>query len=109
MATATATAFPVAIDIDSEDLIPIREAPQHFPTPRKPCHQSVHRWYTRGTRGAVLATVMIAGLRYTSVEAISRFIAACNRDNPSQQPTADPVRARRERQSRAAMAALAGR
>ena len=33
------------------------------------------RWYTRGSRGVKLETVLIGGARMTSTEALERFIA----------------------------------
>jgi hypothetical protein len=106
-ATKTLVAAGV-IDVDTEELVPIREAPKHFRTPRKPCHQSVHRWSTRGVRGAVLGTVMVAGLRYTSVEAIRRFVTACNADNSKSSSTAtiDAAAARRSAEAERALIAI---
>ena len=80
--------MPMPIDIDSEELIHFVEAPKYFPG-RKPCIQSLHRWRLNGVTGAngqkvKLETIKVSGLRYTSREAISRFI----RD---QNATGEPV------------------
>lgn len=64
----------MAIDVDVEELIPFQQAPAHVPGPRKPCLQSLHRWRLRGARGRMLDTILIGGIRYTSAEAIRRFI-----------------------------------
>lgn len=64
----------MAIDIDAEELIPFQKAAAHVPGPRKPCIQTLHRWRLRGARGRILETILIGGIRYTSAEAIRRFI-----------------------------------
>ncbi len=67
--------------ISTEALIPIREVPKYLP-PRssgKSCHISViYRWVTRGVRGVVLESWVIGGLRYSSLQALDRFIARCS-------------------------------
>jgi hypothetical protein len=35
---------------------------------------------TRGVKGTKLESIKIGGIRYTSLEAIKRFLAACNTD-----------------------------
>jgi len=37
---------------------------------------TLHRWRLRGVRGIRLATILIGGYRYTSHEALERFVAA---------------------------------
>ncbi len=64
------------IDIDTEDLIPFQEAPQHIPG--TPCVQTLHRWRVRGVWGVKLETILFGGIRYTSREALHRFVAAQN-------------------------------
>jgi len=66
-----------------ETRIPISEAHKHpllrRPKPMAPVHRSViQRWITRGVRGVVLETVLIGGIRWTSAEAIQRFIERQN-------------------------------
>jgi len=64
------------IDIDHENLIPIREVPRRLP-PRpngKRVHISaVYRWMSRGIHGVVLESAKIGGSVYTSSEAIQRW------------------------------------
>ena len=73
-----------AIDIDTEDLIGLFEVPKHFPSPRKPSRPTVFRWARQGilidgtTTRVVLQTVKLGGIKYTSLEAITRFIRAIN-------------------------------
>ena len=93
------------IDIDTEDLIPFQQAPDFIPG--APCLQTLHRWRLKGVRGARLETILCGGIRYTSREAIRRFIIAQNADAVTTQQTMTP--ARRRRQAEAAMAALRSR
>jgi hypothetical protein len=65
------------IDIDAEELVHFPDAAKTWPG-RPVVLQTLHRWRFRGVRGAKLETVIIGGLRYTSREAIRRFINAQN-------------------------------
>lgn len=57
-----------------ETLVTLTEACRCFPVC---CSRSaVERWIRRGGRGAVLESVLICGKRYTSKEAIDRFLRA---------------------------------
>lgn len=64
------------IDIEHENLIPIRDVPRRIP-PRKNGRRlhisAVYRWMSRGVRGAVLESVRLGGTTYTTVEALQRF------------------------------------
>ena len=77
------------IEICSETLIPIREAPRHLP-PRpngKRIHISAcYRWISRGVRGVYLEAIRIGGSTYTSKEALQRF--ADQLGNPEKRQTA---------------------
>jgi len=68
------------IDLHNETLIPLSEVPARLP--RRRGHrihlQSVHRWARRGLRGVVLETVRVGHSRYTSAEALRRFLKATN-------------------------------
>lgn len=66
------------IDVRTEEVIPVREVPEHVPKKRgnKKVHIStVHRWISRGVRGRRLETILVGGERYTSWEALNRFFA----------------------------------
>ena len=90
------------IDASTEELIPIATAAQLFPG--KPvCIQTMHRWRLKGVRGVKLETLLIGGLRYTSKQAIERFIIAQNQASPSL--TVAPQQ--RARQAKAALEKLA--
>lgn len=65
------------ISINSESLIPLSEVPQHLP--RRPGGKKIHvstvfRWALRGCNGTRLETCQVGSLRYTSVEALGRFV-----------------------------------
>ncbi|MEQ8850054.1 DUF1580 domain-containing protein [Botrimarina sp.] len=64
-------------DTDPEQLIALAEVPARMPKRRgKKVHYStVYRWATKGTRGRVLPTRLIGGVRYTSHAALSEFLA----------------------------------
>jgi hypothetical protein len=94
----------MAIDRTAETVIPITEASPHFPG--KPHIATIWRWSLRGVRGAFLETLVVGGRRFTSVEAIERFIARTNAvaagpSVPAQSPK------QRQRQLAAADAVLA--
>ncbi len=66
------------IDITSEQLILFSELPKHLPP--QPSGKKIHlsacyRWKNQGLVGIRLATVFVAGNRYTSAEALNRFWA----------------------------------
>jgi len=55
-----------------ETLLSLPAACKHFPVP--PSRSAVERWIRKGRDGVVLETVLICGRRYTTKEAIDRFI-----------------------------------
>ena len=66
------------LDLAREQAITLADVPQHVPKRRgKKVHYStVYRWATKGARGRLLESVLIGGLRFTTIEAIGRFLAA---------------------------------
>lgn len=58
------------IDIESERLVPINKASKHIPG--RPHLSAVYRWIGRPNNP--LETIKVGGRRFTSVEAIHRFI-----------------------------------
>ena len=90
----------------NEDLVLFSEAGAAFPAGRNPSPATLHRWRLKGVcGGVVLETVKIGGARYTSRQAIQRFIARQNSSEQKPELTAEERRAR----SAAARAVLAGR
>ncbi len=66
----------IMINLSSETLISIREAPRHLP--KRPNGKRIHisacyRWISRGVRGVRLDSIKIGGSTYTSTEALQRF------------------------------------
>ena len=98
----------MTIDFETEELIHFTDAANFFPG-RKPCIQSLHRWRLHGVTGAKgekvkLETVKVSGLRYTSQQAIRRFIEA---QNATDTPAPGVSAKQRRQQSEAARKALA--
>ena len=60
------------IDIQTETVVPVSKIPSHSPS--RPHIATCRRWIQRGCRGVKLETVLIGGKRYTSLEALRRFI-----------------------------------
>lgn len=63
--------MPVTLE---EALISLSQATRELP--HRPHISTVWRWCTRGVRGIRLETVVIAGRRFTSREALQRFTTA---------------------------------
>lgn len=62
---------------DQEALVSLRDAAAAFSKsrPGRSIHYvTVHRWATRGVRGVRLETTWIGGRRFTSLQAVQRFI-----------------------------------
>lgn len=66
------------IDHLTETLVNFQHAGKHIPG--NPALCTLHRWRLSGVRKTKLETLLVGGIRYTSIEAINRFIAAQNRD-----------------------------
>jgi hypothetical protein len=63
----------MAIDVEREDLLSLSDAAALIPT--KPSPSTLQRWRIYGVRGHKLETVLIGGLRYTSKQAVTRFLS----------------------------------
>jgi len=94
----------MSIDTELETLVQFADARSAFPGDRRVSLATLHRWRQKGVRGNRLETCLIGGLRYTSKEAICRFIAAQNADEQPAPAVITP--AQRRRQSEAARQAL---
>ena len=62
------------IDIKNETMRPLSDACKEIEG--RPHVSTLHRWRLRGVRGQKLETVLIGGRRFTSLEALDRFIRA---------------------------------
>jgi hypothetical protein len=85
------------INIGSEQLRLLTKASADVPG--SPHTSTLIRWALRGLRGVRLETVLIGGRRYTSVEAIERFLARLN--EPATVPVPALSRSRQEHIARA--------
>ena len=70
----------MVIDLERERLLPLREVARLFPgrTGRGVSMATVWRWVMQGRKGICLETVFIGGQRYSSIEAVSRWVDRCN-------------------------------
>lgn len=69
----------MAIDLETEKLIPLREAADLLPRMRRGkgiAYSTLWRWALRGTRGVRLESVRVPGGLATTKEAVQRFIMA---------------------------------
>lgn len=62
------------IDIQNETPVQFSDAPKHVPG--RPHIATIHRWRLRGVRGVKLESALVGGKRFTTLEAIERFIDA---------------------------------
>ena len=61
------------IDILREELRPLEQTAQHIPG--QPHVSTLFRWAGKGVHGCRLETVLVGGRRFTSLEAVQRFVA----------------------------------
>jgi hypothetical protein len=88
--------------LTGETVIPINQAPKHYPYGR-PNLSTVYRHFGRGCRGVFLETFVAGGRRYTTVEAIARFIERTTANSPGASiPPSRPTNRQREREIRRA-------
>lgn len=81
------------IDLETESLVTFAEAAKSLPG--RPNISTLHRWRLSGCRGTKLETCLIGGRRYTSLEALSRFI---QRNTEVQDGETAPTRTSRQRE-----------
>jgi hypothetical protein len=75
--------YPV---IFSETIVSMIDAHKYFPV--RPARVNLERWMRDGAGGVILETVKIGNRRYTSVEAITRFLYGRLRLPPGHPPIA---------------------
>lgn len=63
------------LDLQHEHLVSLKDATKHLPkrNGKRTHYSTLFRWATKGTRGRKLESVLIGGVRYTSLEALDRF------------------------------------
>lgn len=83
------------IDINSETLIAFREVPQWCEQTlgKRISPATIFRWRLRGVRGVKLETLLVGGTRFTSIEALHRFIEGTTvaADGSISKPASPPV------------------
>lgn len=83
------------IDIQHESLILLSEAPRYIPG--RPNISTLYRWFQRGARGTRLETVVVGNKRFTSHEAIQRFVERTTANSPGAAlPPSRPTSRQRE-------------
>ena len=85
------------VNIDTEELLHVpSEAAKVFPG--RPNSSTIWRWHKCGIKGIRLETIVVGGRRYTSREAIGRFIERTTRaaDGSHAHQAATPARRKRE-------------
>lgn len=94
----------MSIELEHETLVAFSDARTSFRDGRRKSLATLHRWRLRGIRGVRLETLLIGGIRYTSLEAIDRFIQAQNLNDA---PAAPVISAsQRKQQAEAARTVL---
>ncbi len=71
------------IDLNKERPISLMEATKMLPSRpngKRFTVATLFRWAMKGLRGAKLETILVGQCRYTSLEALGRFVIAINRD-----------------------------
>ncbi len=78
------------INIHDDELLTLSGAAKRLPHGRagKPVHvATLHRWASPvGLQGVRRETVKVRGIRFTSAEALERFITNCSADTARQEP-----------------------
>lgn len=72
----------MTIDATKEDLVSFNDARCAFPGRDRLSLATLHRWRLHGVRGTKLETILIGNRRFTSKQAIARFIA--NQNSPEE-------------------------
>lgn len=62
------------LDLNQEELLTLKAARSEFPN--RPSLPTIWRWILKGSKGIRLDSVRIGGRRYTSKQAVARFIQA---------------------------------
>jgi Protein of unknown function (DUF1580) len=64
------------IDLRRETAITLAEVAQHLPKRkgRKVHYSTIFRWASKGVRGRTLETLLVGGVRFTTMEALGRFL-----------------------------------
>lgn len=68
--------FPQGPDLRTETPLALADVPNYLPKRhgKKAHYSTIFRWVTKGARGRVLESKLVGGVRYTTVEAVNRFL-----------------------------------
>ena len=71
------------IDVNRERLLTVAQACSRLPSRKGKAlnRETFRKWSTDGARGVRLETIKVGHLRYTSEEALQRFVAALNHED----------------------------
>jgi hypothetical protein len=100
----------VAIDISTEQIFPLTEAPKRRELPRRRFQRPPHvatfyRWAKYGVRGVRLETIRVGGTRCTSLQAIQRFFNALSATDQLHAPSTGSARRRKSEEASQALTA----
>ena len=75
----------MTIDLMHEQGLPLKEVPLRIPkrNGKKVHYSTVYRWATKGARGRILETTLVGGIRYTTIEALARFLSEDTQEHSS--------------------------
>lgn len=90
------------IEFTNEQLLSFGDASKLLPPGSRPSYATWWRWHRRGVGGVKLETIRVGGKRYTTAEAMQRFIAALSARDRQDTFPANSSPARRERDQRVA-------
>lgn len=92
------------ISLMHETPLALADVPRYLPrrNGRKVHYSTIFRWVTKGARGRVLESTLVGGVRYTTVEAIERFLHLRSAAAPAPAPASEGELAEVDRQLDAA-------
>jgi hypothetical protein len=76
---------PEKVSVIHESPLTLKEVADYLPMRRgrKIHYSTIFRWATKGTRGRILETTLVGGIRYTTIEALERFLGNAVPTSPS--------------------------
>lgn len=88
------------IDLKTEKLLTFSQATEFLPGKPNVC--TIHRWRLRGCRGVRMDSILVGGIRYTSEEALQRFVDATTAIADGEEASPTRTRAQRKKAIEAA-------